>query len=191
MATSGTLRHAASVVFAVTTVVPLLIFVWTLYSLDTLGRSEAHVGLGLALAIALLGYYIFRGLVAQMSNLIAGLGKALEATPVAPATAVPIAAAASAPPAPLPTAPADTSHAVPGLGAIQEVQDLNRAMAALWQSEAAAFKGQRVVISVVNSPRPITGTLVMLSHDGLLVQTDRQEHVAVGYNRISAIDAEK
>ncbi len=186
MATSGTLRHAASIVFAVTTVVPLLIFVWTLYSLDTLGRSEAHVGLGLALAIALLGYYIFRGLVAQMSDVIAGVGKALEATP----------AVAPEPPTPLPTAPADTSHAdrphaVPGLGAIQEVQDLNRAMAALWQSEAAAFKGQRVVISVVNSPQPISGTLVMLSHDGLLIQTDRQDHVAVGYNRISAIDPGK
>jgi len=79
---------------------------------------------------------------------------------------------------------------VPGLGAIHEVQDLNRAMAALWQNEAAAFKGQRVVISVVNSPRPISGTLVLLSHDGLLIQTDRMDHVPVGYSRISGIDPE-
>jgi len=198
MATSSTLRQAASAVFAVTTVVPLLIFVWTLYELNTLSKSEAQAGLGLALAIALLGYYIFRGLVAQMSTLIAGLGKALETAPPpvslkrrTPEAAALIAAPTPAPPAPAPTASPDRSHAVPGLGTIQEVQDLNRAMAALWQNEAAAFKGQRVMISVVNSPRPISGTLVMLSHDGLLIQTDRLDHVAVGYSRISAIDTAK
>lgn len=193
MATSSTLRQAASAVFAVTTVVPLLIFVWTLYVLNMLSKSEAQVGLGLALAIALLGHYIFRGLVAQMSTLIAGLGKALETAPSsasAPAATV-TPAAVPTPPAAAPIASPDRSHAVPGLGAIQEVQDLNRAMAALWQNEAAAFKGQRVLISVVNAPRPISGTLVMLSHDGLLIQTDRLDHVAVGYSRISAIDVEK
>lgn len=179
MATSSTLRQAASAVFAVTTVVPLLIFVWTLYILNTLSKSEAQVGLGLALAIALLGYYIFRGLVAQMSTLIAGLGKALETAPAPVVSKRPTLEAVK------------PVHAVPGLGAIQEVQDLNRAMATLWQSEAEAFKGQRVVISIVNSPRPISGTLVLLSHDGLLIQTDRMDHVAVGYSRISAIDADK
>lgn len=189
MATSSTLRQAASVVFAVTTVVPLLIFVWTLHALDSLSKPEAQVGLCLALAVALLGLHIFRGLAAQMSAVIAGLGKAIEAAPapVAPKAAIVEAAA----PAPVTAAPSDRSHAVPGLGSIQEVQDLNRAMAALWQNEAAAFKGQRVVISVVNSPRPVSGTLVLLSHDGLLIQTDRMDHVPVGYSRISAIDPEK
>jgi hypothetical protein len=185
MASSSTLRQAASAVFAVTTVVPLLIFVWTLYVLDTLTRMEAQMGLGVALAVALLGYLIFRGLVSQMSDSITALGTALERPPaVAPAPAV-----ASAPRAPN-GQPAATP-AVPGIGAIEEVQNLNRAMAVLWQSEAEKFKGRSVVISVVNSPRPIRGTIVMLSHDGLLIQTDRQDHVPVGYSRIAAIDAEK
>ena len=184
--------------FAVTTVVPLLIFVWTLYLLDTLSKPEAQMGLGLALAIALLGYYIFRGLVAQLSHSIAALGTALEKPaalpPVAPrVTSTPVAAtpATSPPAAPASTQPPAATHAVPGLGAIEEVQNLNRAMAVLWQGEAEAFKGQRVVISVVNSPRPISGTLVLLSHDGLLIQTDRMDHVPVGYSRIAAIAAEE
>ena len=185
MATSSTLRQAASAVFAVTTVVPLLIFVWTLHSLDTLWRPEAQVGLCLALALALLGYSIFRRLVMQMSNSLTALGNALEAA--RPAASSPV---TSPPVAATPSRRVDETPAVPGLGAIEEVQNLNRAMAALWQGEAEAFKGRRVVISIVNSPRPISGTLVMLSHDGLLIQTDRQDHVPVGYSRIAAIDAE-
>lgn len=216
MTSSSTLRQAASAVFAVTTVVPLLIFVWTLHSLDTLSRPQAQVGLCLALAIALLGFYIFRGLVAQMSNSLAALGNALEkpatfraqapptapaipktrsgATAAAPATTATPATSTSPAAQPAPATPngrADATHAVPGIGAIEEVQNLNRAMAVLWQSEAEAFKGQRVVISIVNSPRPISGTLVLLSHDGLLIQTDRMDHVPVGYSRIAAIDAEQ
>jgi hypothetical protein len=185
MATSSTLRQAASAVFAVTTVVPLLVFVWTLHQLETLTRMEAQMGLGVALAVALVGYLIFRGLVSQMSDSIMALGTALErpaAVGSAP-EAVPAPAASNGQP--------NATHAVPGIGAIEEVQNLNRAMAVLWQSEAEKFKGQSVVISVVNSPRPIRGTIVMLSHDGLLIQTDRQDHVPVGYSRIAAIDADK
>ncbi|MGH7344881.1 MAG: hypothetical protein ACREK4_08205, partial [Candidatus Rokuibacteriota bacterium] len=70
----NSLQQAASAVFAVTTVVPLLIFVWTLHRLGSLSVLQSQVGLGLALGIALLGYYIFRRLMGQMSDLIRGLG---------------------------------------------------------------------------------------------------------------------
>ena len=228
-ARSKTLRQAASLVFAVTAILPLLLFVWTVYYLGALSRLSAQVGLGVALATSLMGYYVFRGLIGQMSDLIAVIGKVLERSPAGPrASAEPReetseesaggwAAPSSVPAAPPrlrrsaePASPAhaerpDTTargpaseparrpsdvHTVPGLGAIREVHDLRRATALLWQAEAAAYKGRRVVVSVMNSPRPITGTLTELTEEGLLIQLEGGERVVAAYNRISAIDAE-
>src|SRR5262245_65252137 len=73
----NSLQQAASAVFAVTTVVPLLIFVWTLHRLGSLSLMQSQLGLGLALGIALLGYYIFRRLMGRMSVLFRGLGRAV------------------------------------------------------------------------------------------------------------------
>ena len=228
-ARSKTLRQAASLVFAVTAILPLLLFVWTVYYLGALSRLSAQVGLGVALATSLMGYYVFRGLIGQMSDLIAVIGKVLERSPAGPrASAEPLeetseesaggwAAPSSVPAAPPrlrrsaePASPAhaerpDTTargpaseparrpsdvHTVPGFGAIREVHDLRRATALLWQAEAAAYKGRRVVVSVMNSPRPITGTLTELTEEGLLIQLEGGERVVAAYNRISAIDAE-
>ncbi|PYM35847.1 MAG: hypothetical protein DME15_05600 [Candidatus Rokuibacteriota bacterium] len=243
-ARSKTLRQAASLVFAVTAILPLLLFVWTVYYLGALSRLSAQVGLGVALATSLMGYYVFRGLIGQMSDLIAVIGKVLERSPAGPrASAEPLeetsaesaggwAAPSSVPAAPPrlrrsaePASPAhaerpDTMaasdapahlrpshppargpaseparrpsdvHTVPGFGAIREVHDLRRATALLWQAEAAAYKGRRVVVSVMNSPRPITGMLTELTEEGLLIQLEGSERVVAAYNRISAIDAE-
>jgi hypothetical protein len=230
----NSLQQAASAVFAVTTVVPLLIFVWTLHRLGSLSRLQSQVGLGLALGTALLGYYIFRRLMGQMSELIRGLGRVVDRggrsdgrlsstaqerapgliteykPPAGGAGAVPQPAlAASAPrpasaqarvetvstPAPVAnTAPAlefeaPRSQSVPGLGMIQEVDDLSRAMAKLWMGEATAYQGRRVALSIMNSRVPITGTLVDLTHDGLLIDQDGGGEVAVSYSRLSGIDA--
>lgn len=241
---SKTLRQAASLVFAVTAVLPLLLFLWTVYYLGALSRLSAQVGLGVALVTSLMGYYVFRGLIGQMSDLIAVIGKALERSPAGPrASAEPLegtseessgawaSSPAPADPSPLrrsaePAWPAraerpDTmaaadapahlrpphrpardpaseparrrpaeAHTVPGFGAIREVHDLRRATALLWQAEAAVYKGRRVVVSVMNSPRPITGTLTELTEEGLLIQGEGGERVVAAYNRISAIDAE-
>ena len=247
---SNTLRQAASAVFALTAIVPLLLFVWTVHYLGALSKLPAQVGLGLALAVALVGYFIFRGLMGRMSDLILALGRVVElrersstgarasaeapgptvaaaagvgpwAAP-APARAGSPAAAKPAPPAaaeharatvppdasatrPSPPAsapataaaaqwmsqPTEEPHTVTGLGAIREVHDLSRAMGVLWQAEAAGFKGRRVAVSVLSSPRPVIGTLIELTDEGLLVQTDRSERVAVSFNRISAIDADE
>src|SRR5207245_11648460 len=75
---SSSLQQAASAVFAVTAVVPLLVFVWTLHRLGVLSHVQSQVGLGLALGIALLGFYIFRRLMGQMSQLIHGLGRVVQ-----------------------------------------------------------------------------------------------------------------
>ena len=76
---------------------------------------------------------------------------------------------------------------MPGLGAIREVHDLSRAMGVLWQAEAAGYKGRRVVVSVLSAPLPVVGTLIELTDEGLLVQTDRGR-IAVSFDRISSID---
>src|SRR5439155_1444432 len=75
---SNTLRQAASAVFALTAIVPLLLFVWTVHYLGALSKLPAQVGLGLALAVALVGYFIFRGLMGRMSDLILALGRVVE-----------------------------------------------------------------------------------------------------------------
>ena len=228
----NSLQQAASAVFAVTTVVPLLIFVWTLHRLGSLSRIQSQLGLGLALVIALLGYYIFRRLMGQMSELIRGLGRAVESgarsasegrvgsagperasgliaeykPPAGGAAPHPAPAAAAAHQAPTRVATvaapagvtaaapvlefeAPRSQSVPGLGMIQEVDDLSRAMAKLWMGEAVAYQGRRVALSIMNSRVPIVGTLVDLTQDGLLIDQDGGGQVAVSYSRLSGIDA--
>jgi hypothetical protein len=230
----NSLQQAASAVFAVTTVVPLLIFVWTLHRLGSLSRLQSQIGLALALGIALLGYYIFRRLMGQMSELIRGLGRAvgtrsaldgrvnaaaqdrapglvaeyrpptLNAQPhTAPSASAPRptpaparAATVGAPVAATATAQAveveieaPRPQGIPGLGMIQEVDDLSRAMAKLWMGEAIAYKDRRVALSIMNSRVPITGTLIEVTPEGLLVDQDGGKQVAVSFGRLSGIDA--
>jgi hypothetical protein len=220
----SSLQQAASAVFAVTTVVPLLVFVWTLHRLGALSHVQSQVGLGLALGIALLGFYIFRRLMGQMSQLIHGLGRVVQqgmrpATdsrgngragglvteyrpPVRdhqgqPAAAGQAASArgASAPATPPPASapaelarPAHRSAPIPGLGMIREVDDLSHAMAKLWMAEAIAYKGRRVALSIMNTRAPITGTLLDVTQDELLIDQDGGAQVAVSYGRLSGID---
>jgi len=84
---------------------------------------------------------------------------------------------------------APRTQGIPGLGLIQEVDDLSRAMAKLWMGEALVYKGRRVAVSIMNSRVPITGTLVDVTPEGLLVDPDGGKEVAVSFSRLSGIDA--
>jgi hypothetical protein len=223
----SSLQQAASAVFAMTTVVPLLVFVWTLLRLGALSHVQSQVGLGLALGIALLGFYIFRRLMGQMSQLIHGLGRVVQqgmrpaadsrgngrarglvteyrppvrdhqgqsaaagqaasargASTSAPATPSLASAAAEL------ARPAHRSAPIPGLGMIREVDDLSHAMAKLWMAEAIAYKGRRVALSIMNTSAPITGTLLDVTQDELLMDQDGGGQVTVSYGRLSGIDA--
>ena len=68
-------------------------------------------------------------------------------------------------------------------GMIREVDDLSHAMAKLWMGEAIVYKGRRVSLSIMNARVPIVGTLVDLTREGLLVNQDGGEQVAVSYAR--------
>src|ERR1700738_3687466 len=78
-----TLRNAASIVFALTAVIPLLLFTYTLYTLNQLGHSQAQMGLATALACALVGLFIFSNLMGRLAEVL----RYLEEQAPTPATA--------------------------------------------------------------------------------------------------------
>jgi hypothetical protein len=203
------LQQAASVIFALVAVVPLLIFAFTLHSVGAMRSTQAQVSLTLALAISLLGFWLFRSMLGRMAEVVQALAAAVEqasrarrpASPTAgPALAAgpaPAAGAVATPARPVTAAsaaaagaparkPAD-SHGIPGVGHIREIAEVARTMDVLWQREAAAHVGKRVSISVANSRDPLVGTISEVSDDGLILdQADGQ--MAVAYRRVTGID---
>jgi hypothetical protein len=207
------LQQAASVIFALVAVVPLLIFAWTLHALGAIRSTQAQLSLGLALAVALLGFWMFRSLLGRMAQVVQALAAALEQasrlrrapaapTPVAGATmpAAATAAGTSAPTvakanggavfaAPAPTAPAarQAGIGIAGIGKIRELTEVVATMDALWYREATAHVGRRVQISVANGRDPLTGTLTEATPDGLILdQPDGP--IPIAYGRVTAID---
>jgi hypothetical protein len=202
-----TLRNAASIVFALTAVIPLLLFTYTLHRLDQLGQSQAQMGLAVALGCALVGLFIFSNLMGRLSEVLrfleeqpsAALADAVAETGAAPHGSGPAAPVATNGPAALPWS-GPGGLVVPGLGTITAA---SRASAAarhaagifdevqktMWQAEAQRHLGRRVLISVKNAPDPIAGSLAQIAEDGVLLEQDEQR-VAVSYLRITNIDVD-
>jgi hypothetical protein len=174
---SRSLQQAASVLFVLMALLPLLIFTWLLYRLDALGHYEAQIGLAVSLALALAGFVIFRSLMRQLSDFVKTMSRMAEAK-AEDATA---AAARRAPPASMPGVVA------PGIGSIAELADLTATMGVMWAREAAPHVGHRVLISIVRATEPLTGTLTEVTNDGLIMDRDGSE-VAIGYARIAGIE---
>lgn len=65
-----TLRRASSVVFAMISVLPLLLFAYTLYALDMLQRHIAQIGLGSALVLSMIGFYMYSVMIARLSEIL-------------------------------------------------------------------------------------------------------------------------
>jgi hypothetical protein len=207
-----TLRNAASIVFALTAVIPLLLFTYTLYALNQLKLTEAQMGLGVALACALVGLFIFSNLMARLSEVLRYLeeqqgGTAQSGTavpaPAAPGT-IPEAVARSVATAPGhgPTGPVSPGGGllVPGLGTItaasraasaarQAAGVFDEVQKTMWQAEAQRHLGRRVLISVKNATEPIEGSLAQIAEDGVLLERG-DERVAVSYLRITNIEVD-
>jgi hypothetical protein len=203
-----TLRNAASIVFALTAVIPLLLFTYTLYLLGQLGQFQAQMGLGVALGCALVGLFIF-------SNLMARLGEVLrflegQPTPAAAAgdpagtnsaedrAARPLSVATNGPASP--PWPGPGGLLIPGLGTItaasraasaarQAAGVFDDVQKTMWHAEAQQHLGRRVLISVKNAAEPIAGSLAQIAEDGVLLEQD-DERVAVSYLRITNIEAD-
>jgi len=65
-----TLRRASSVVFALISVLPLLLFAYTLYALDVLHHLIAQIGLGSALVLSMIGFYIYSVMMSRLSEIL-------------------------------------------------------------------------------------------------------------------------
>ena len=65
-----TLRRASSVVFALISVLPLLLFAYTLYALGVLRHHMAQIGLGSALVLSMIGFYIYSVMIARLSEIL-------------------------------------------------------------------------------------------------------------------------
>jgi len=206
-----TLRNAASIVFALTAVIPLLLFTYTLYALNQLKLTEAQMGLGVALACALVGLFIFSNLMARLSEVLryleeqqdgagrAGTGAAAPAVPAAggDVAARPAAAATGSNPA---AAVFPGGLLIPGLGTItaasraasaarQAAGVFDEVQKTMWQAEAQRHLGRAVLISVKNSTEPIKGSLAQIADDGVLLEQG-DERVAVSYLRITNIEVD-
>jgi hypothetical protein len=202
-----TLRNAASIVFALTAVIPLLLFTYTLYLLDQLGQTQAQLGLAVALGCALVGLFIFSNLMGRLAEVLRFLETQTGGPESAGAPGEPgVGGDRGSAPARAANGPAHAPWAgpggllVPGLGTITAA---SRASAAarhaagvfdevqktMWQAEAQRHLGRRVLISVKNAPDPIAGSLAQIADDGVLLEQDDQR-VAVSYLRITNIDAD-
>src|SRR6266852_1287144 len=138
-----TLRRASSVVFCMISILPLLLFVYTLYALDALHQSVAQIGLASALVMSLIGFYIYSVMISRLSAILRDLEEAEAAHALPPASTGTVVTAAieptpgmAAPGVPRNTAPAPrpspfaagkpksiggrTSLVVPGMGRITE-----------------------------------------------------------------------
>jgi hypothetical protein len=202
-----TLRNAASIVFALTAVIPLLLFTYTLYLLGQLGQLQAQMGLGVALGCALVGLFIFSNLMARLSEVLRFLeGQPAPAEP--PGGTADTASAADRASRPVSTAggpasppwPGPGGLVVPGLGTItaasraasaarQAAGVFDDVQKTMWHAEAQRHLGRRVLISVKNAPEPIAGSLAQIAEDGVLLEQD-DERVAVSYLRITNIEAD-
>src|SRR5574341_1136080 len=77
------LHEAASVVFGLAAILPILLFVYLLSRADLLRQNEAQIGLVLAVVVSVLGFLVFRRLVGQIERLAEGLQAPKPTQPVA------------------------------------------------------------------------------------------------------------
>ena len=170
------LRQAASTVFVLIAVLPLLILTWTLGRLHVIQTLDAQIGLSLAVAVSLVGLVVFRRLMAQLSDVILAL-RALVAR--RDGATEPVAKNVG-------TTERRGAHRIPGVGEIGELRDIEGTLAARWRAESTAFLGRPVLVYVLSSWTPIVGTLQEVTADGVLVTHDGED-VAIGYRRFLGI----
>ena len=174
-----TLRRVASIALSLASVIPLLLFVYTVLDLGVIDRTTAQVTLLLALGSTAVGTYIFWVMLARLSTMLREATAVGEATPRSAQDAEPGAAG-------------EAHFEIPGIGHVGEVhafltpiEDLGT----VWRAEAEPHVGRRVLISVMNAADPIGGVLTQVADDGLLLDRDGKR-VGITYRRISAIEAD-
>src|SRR6266481_281380 len=77
------LRRASSVVFALISILPLLLFAYTLYALDVLHHHVAQIALGSALVLSMIGFYIYQVMMSRLSDILRDIEEEESAPPQA------------------------------------------------------------------------------------------------------------
>lgn len=75
-----TLKRASAVVFALISILPLLLFAYTLYAVDALQNHMAQIGLGSALVLSMIGFYIYSVMMSRLSDILRDI-EAEESSP--------------------------------------------------------------------------------------------------------------
>jgi signal transduction histidine kinase/HAMP domain-containing protein len=110
----GGLRRAADAIFALVSLLPLILFVFFTWHFGRLDDTMAQVGILLAVVIALLGFVIFRQMVDRITDQITGLGQVAQGQvpDTLPATG-------------------DKAAVVPGLGRVAEIGEIAQAFSGM------------------------------------------------------------
>jgi len=103
-----TLRRASSVVFALISVLPLLLFAYTLYALDVLHHLTAQIGLGSALVLSMIGFYIYSVMMSRLSEILRDIEAGEDSPTTSRTTQGPVVTMAVEPG---PSGPVAASHA--------------------------------------------------------------------------------
>ena len=172
------LQQAASVLFALMGIVPLLVFAFTLWQVGVMHHTLAQISVVVTLALMLVGYWLFRSMLREMSETVKEMTRVAQALARSPE---PSATAGVALP------PAAPPPAVTGLGSIWELGEMARTMDLLWQREARAHVGRPVQIAVANAEN-VAGRLVEATEDGLLLEQAGGDTVAIAYRRVQGIE---
>jgi hypothetical protein len=192
---TSTLRRASSTVFALISVLPLLLFAYTLYALDALHHTMAQIGLGSALILSMIGFYIYSVMIARLSDILRELETEDSSAPPPAVQHGPVVTMAVEP---SPGGHLAMGHAgglvVPGMGRITELKPVDGAAALsdldlMWKTEAEPLLGKRVLVALRNTPDPIKGVLSQVTDDGVILDRSGAKS-AISYARVSAIEAD-
>ena len=113
------LREAASVVFALVALLPILLLVYLLSRHELMHSTEAQVGLLAAIGVSVLGFVVFRRMMDQISALAQGFIAPTEAKPET-------------------LRRVERASAVPGLGEVTEIGQIARAPSTRCSTTSAA-----------------------------------------------------
>lgn len=214
------LRRASSVVFALISILPLLLFAYTLYALDVLQHHVAQIGLGSALVLSMIGFYIYSVMMSRLSDILRDIEEEESAPPasgapqgpvvtmaVEPGPSGPMATSASrqAPPPPTgrPSAFAGKGRAaaggrgglvVPGMGRITELKPVDGTSATSELDSMWRVEAEPLVgkrvLVAVRNAQDPVKGIMSQVTQDGLIIDQNGAKVGISYSRVSAIEAD-
>src|SRR5229473_915307 len=214
------LRRASSVVFALISILPLLLFAYTLYALDVLQHHVAQIGLGSALVLSMIGFYIYQVMMSRLSDILRDIEEEESApqpsgTPqgpvvtmaVEPGPSGPMATSASRPATPPPTgrprAFAGKGRAaaggrgglvVPGMGRITELKPVDGTSATSELDSMWRVEAEPLlgkrVLVAVRNAQDPVKGIMSQVTPDGLIIDQNGTKVGISYTRVSAIEAD-